>query len=240
MGFENDNYSYIKFFTLFSEEFAHFLNSNAERSLKTYTFEKLNNINFLPNSERKKIIEQETIKFYNMLNRTEFDGFVSYKFDNGKFKRGDYIADLLVEIYLDFEEIGFKPYCIEEIIDSEEYEEHRFTYDRATILEHLFSLKNQTNHSSVSNDYLMDLSDNKDIDKVRTLILLRVVDNLYKQPQYRTSIGALATALSGVVGIKADVLRSYLNAYLKNPDAKQNPMNNKKAVQIIKNKMGFK
>lgn len=87
---------------------------------------------------------------------------------------------------------------------------------------------------------IKDHSDNKDIDKVRTLILLGVVDNLHKQPQYKTSIGALATALSGVVGIKADVLRSYLNAYLNNPDAKQNPMNNKEAVQKIKNKLGIK
>lgn len=88
----------------------------------------------------------------------------------------------------------------------------------------------------------IDFSDNKDIDKIRYLIELGVIDYLSKN-YFEHSVGSLSTAISGVTGIKQSTVKGYLNGYLNNPDAKQNPMNSEKPVDIIRmklNDIGFK
>lgn len=88
----------------------------------------------------------------------------------------------------------------------------------------------------------IDLSNEKDIDKIRFLIELGIIDDLHNK-HFQHSVSALSTAISGVTGIKQETLKGYLNAYLKNPESKQNPMNSQKAVQKIISKLnsiGFK
>ena len=94
-------------------------------------------------------------------------------------------------------------------------------------------LKQQTTTNTES---LSDLSDNIDVDKVRTLILLGIVNDLYEK-KYPHSVSALATDLSGVTGIKASTLKSYLNAYLKNPNDKNNPMIYKSKVLEVSKRL---
>ena len=88
----------------------------------------------------------------------------------------------------------------------------------------------------------VDFSNEKDIDKIRFLIKLGVIDNLHTQ-YFQHSISSLSTAISGVTGIEQATVKGYLNAYLSNPESKQNPMHSEKAVQqiILKlNSIGFK
>lgn len=83
---------------------------------------------------------------------------------------------------------------------------------------------------------IIDHSDNKDIDKIRTLILLGVVDNLHKT-KYQHSVNKLASHLSGATGIRADTIKGYINAYLSTPNGKNNPMNKEEPVRRLKNKL---
>jgi hypothetical protein len=88
----------------------------------------------------------------------------------------------------------------------------------------------------------IDYSDEKDIDKIRYLIELGVIDYLSKN-YFAHSVSSLSIAISGVTGIKQTTIKGYLNGYLNNPDAKQNPMNSEKAVDRIRmklNDIGFK
>jgi hypothetical protein len=87
-----------------------------------------------------------------------------------------------------------------------------------------------------------DYGNEKDIDKVRFLIEMGLVDYLSKN-YFTHSASSLATALSGVTGIKHSTLKGYLNAYLSTPENKQNPMNDSKKVGVIQMKLkaiGFK
>jgi hypothetical protein len=88
----------------------------------------------------------------------------------------------------------------------------------------------------------IDYCDEKDIDKVRFLIEMGLVNYLSKN-HFAHSTSSLATALSGVTGIKHSTLKGYLNAYLSTPENKQNPMNDSKKVGVIQMKLkviGFK
>jgi hypothetical protein len=87
-----------------------------------------------------------------------------------------------------------------------------------------------------------DYANEKDIDKVRFLIEMGLVNYLSKN-HFAHSTSSLATALSGVTGIKHSTLKGYLNAYLSTPENKQNPMNDSKKVGVIQMKLkaiGFK
>ena len=75
-----------------------------------------------------------------------------------------------------------------------------------------------------NNEYFIDLSNTKDINKVRYLIELGVVDYLQKNV-FTHSNNALASALSGVTGIKETTIQPYINAYLTKSSDKNNPMN---------------
>lgn len=83
-----------------------------------------------------------------------------------------------------------------------------------------------------------DLNNTKDIDKVRVLILLNIVDDLHSQ-KYQHSVSELAKTLGKTLKIKHDTLKGYLNAYLNNPDDKNNPMNKPKEVNRVKIKFGI-
>jgi hypothetical protein len=88
----------------------------------------------------------------------------------------------------------------------------------------------------------IDYCDEKDIDKVRFLIEMGVVDYL-SENHLKHSVSSLATALTSVTGIKHSTLKGYLNAYLSTPDNRQNPMNDSKKVGVIQVKLkaiGFK
>jgi hypothetical protein len=82
----------------------------------------------------------------------------------------------------------------------------------------------------------IDYCDEKDIDKVRFLIEMGVVDYL-SENHFEHSVSSLATALTSVTGIKHSTLKGYLNAYLSTPGNKQNPMNDSKKVEVIQMKL---
>lgn len=84
-------------------------------------------------------------------------------------------------------------------------------------------LQTQTTKEA-NNEYFIDLSNTKDINKVRYLIELGVVDYLQKNV-FTHSNNALASALSGVTGIKETTIQPYINAYLTKSSDKNNPMN---------------
>jgi hypothetical protein len=86
----------------------------------------------------------------------------------------------------------------------------------------------------------INLSDTKDINKVRFLIELGIVDYL-KDNVFEHSNNAVASALSGVTGIKRETLQSYINAYLTET-GKNNPAKNTKEMNKIRqtlNQLGF-
>jgi vacuolar-type H+-ATPase subunit I/STV1 len=88
----------------------------------------------------------------------------------------------------------------------------------------------------------IDYCDEKDIDKVRFLIEMGLVDYL-RDNHFEHSVSSLATALTSVTGIKHNTLKGYLNAYLSTPDNRQNPMKDSKKVGVIQMKLkaiGFK
>lgn len=81
----------------------------------------------------------------------------------------------------------------------------------------------------------------EDTDNKEKLILLNelgVIDFLKSKAPFNTSVNALATALSGILGIKQKTLQSYLNPML-NPTAGQrnNPYENKELEQKARQKL---
>lgn len=85
----------------------------------------------------------------------------------------------------------------------------------------------------------LDFSDDTSTkEKLILLDELGVIDFLKSKPPFNTSTNALATALSGVLGIKQSTLQSYLSPMF-NPDNEQrnNPRNNHNLVEKAKIKL---
>ena len=86
----------------------------------------------------------------------------------------------------------------------------------------------------------IDLSESKGIDKIRYLIELGVLDFL-KTKAIVHSNNALASAVSGITGVKQTTVQPYINAYFTDT-FKNNPLSNAKEMDKIKhtlNKLGY-
>jgi len=84
----------------------------------------------------------------------------------------------------------------------------------------------------------IDLSDSKGTEKIIFLKQLGILDFLREKQPFNLSTNALASALSGITGIKHKTLQSYINP-IDNPTAKQknNPLKNKKLVNEVNQKL---
>ena len=86
----------------------------------------------------------------------------------------------------------------------------------------------------------INLSEAKDVNKIRYLIELGVLDFL-KTKAIVHSNNALASAVSGITGIKQTTAQPYINAYFTDT-VKNNPLSNTKEMEKIKhtlNKLGY-
>ncbi|GET45204.1 hypothetical protein [Capnocytophaga felis] len=93
----------------------------------------------------------------------------------------------------------------------------------------------QTNNSELQPDF------SEDTEPKEKLILLNelgVIDFLKSKAPFNTSTNAMATALSGILGIKQKTLQSYLNPmFSPNAGQRNNPYENKGLVQKVQQKL---
>jgi hypothetical protein len=82
----------------------------------------------------------------------------------------------------------------------------------------------------------IDLTDTKDIDKVRYLIQMGIVDNLHNNG-FTHSVNAMAIALGAVTGIKRETIEPYLRYYLTDKEHSKNIMNVPKSVKKVDDKL---
>ncbi len=84
----------------------------------------------------------------------------------------------------------------------------------------------------------IDLSNTKGTEKIIMLKQLGILDFLKEKQPFNVSTNALASALSGITGIKTDTLQSYINP-IDNPSVNQknNPLKKEKSVTKINQKL---
>lgn len=101
--------------------------------------------------------------------------------------------------------------------------------------------KHTQNHNSIDkkeNKETIDFSETKGTEKIIFLKQLGIFDFLRKQQPFNASKNALASAISGVTGIKASTVQSYINPINNlEADQKNNPLNTEKTVQKVNNKL---
>ncbi len=84
----------------------------------------------------------------------------------------------------------------------------------------------------------IDLSDTSGVEKIIMLVELGVFEYLRKQDPFISSTNLLASAISGITGIKSTTVQSYINP-IDNPSAVQenNPFKRKKTVNKVVQKL---
>lgn len=95
-----------------------------------------------------------------------------------------------------------------------------------------------TKQSIEAEDELIDYSESNYTSKIIFLEKLGVIKFLKEKTPFNTSINSLANALSGVTGVNPSTLQPMLNAMLSDGvSTKNNPLNSKKTVNIVVNKL---
>ncbi len=85
---------------------------------------------------------------------------------------------------------------------------------------------------------IIDLSIEKNTEKIILLHQLGIIDFLKNKEPFNTSVNKLATIISAITGIKTTTTQSYLNPMLnKDTDQKSNPLNTNKSFEKIRQKL---
>lgn len=85
---------------------------------------------------------------------------------------------------------------------------------------------------------LVDLSNSKGTEKIIMLKLLGVLEFLEKKEPFNMSKNMLASALSGITGIKSSTIQSYINPmYSPKAIQKNNPLTTESTVEKVKQKL---
>jgi len=79
-----------------------------------------------------------------------------------------------------------------------------------------------------------DLSDSKDVDKIRILELIGFFDFI-KKSEPNLNVNQIATLLSSITGITQSTIQSYINPILSDSSPNKNPLKNKKKVEVLRN-----
>ena len=106
------------------------------------------------------------------------------------------------------------------------------------------SIENENTFSENEEQIEIDLSDSNGAEKIIMLYKLGVLDFLKSQAPFNASTNSLASAISGITGLKLTTVQSYINPiYSEKVDQKNNPLESKKALEKVENKLlkvGFK
>jgi len=107
------------------------------------------------------------------------------------------------------------------------------------IVEIELTLKSSTPKKTIiENEKIIDFSDSKGTEKIIILSQLGILDFLKEKQPFNVSTNALASALSGVTGIKTGTLQSYINPIFNpNIEQKNNPLKKEKSVTKINQKL---
>lgn len=107
----------------------------------------------------------------------------------------------------------------------------RLIFLQKFLIDKIFDIKSK----KIIDEKLIDLSKLKGTEKIIMLKLLGVLEFLEKEEPFNMSKNALASALSGITGIKSSTIQSYINPmYSPNAIQKNNPLTTESSVEKVK------
>lgn len=99
-------------------------------------------------------------------------------------------------------------------------------------------IRDVASKNNQNQEYEIDLSDTNGIEKILMLDELGILTFLKKKHPFNLSTNALASAISGITGIKSTTAQSYINPIFSNEvEQRNNPRNSTKALLKVKGKL---
>lgn len=257
----NDTFYKVK------EFFTQNIKNRHSLSFNSTEYELFNNLDIFSFETQLKKIEDEIERFANLLDKGypfvayNFNSGILNEtifFDN-------HVSTIVVEIWKEFDEERqniephseeYEDFLLEKAIILIRDKESNFNkilnrinieYSRAKILESIITkknelLENKNKHSNPSNSIptsiISDLSDTIGTEKIIMLHKLGVLEFLKQKEPFNLSTNALASAISGITGIKQQSVYPMINPIF-NPenDQKNNPLTTDKTVNKVIQKL---
>lgn len=138
-----------------------------------------------------------------------------------------------------YNDLGYTILCVpDQYLDElHSLQDDFLKFTKANLIEDIINLINKDIDSNGLNnkeDITIDLSDSKGTEKIIMLVELGVLDFLRDKKPFKTSTNRLASAISGITGMNAGTVQSYINPILsQNVIQDNNPLLSEKALNKV-------